>query len=126
MGAGERRRALRRQQTDAAEAHELARVWSDLATEWAGPQRGRTADQAADAEWAREMARAVYRQGELVELGPVSLRRLSRLVRVRADIDRRIAASVDRLRDAGATWQQIAAELGISTEGARKRYGGAA
>lgn len=124
MGAGARRRALRRRETDAAEARESARFWYELAEEWGGPQRGRTVEADSDAGWALEMARACMRGADLLAEGPTSLRSLSRLVRTRAQVETAIEGCVARLRGMGATWEQIAAELGLSREGVRKRYGG--
>lgn len=125
MGAGARRRALRRAAEDAAAAQDAAEFWYDMAAEWAGPQRGRTVERGSDAAWALEVARAAQRGADILGEGPASLRDLGRLVRARALADDAIARAVGRLRVLGATWEQIAGELGVTAEGARKRYRGA-
>lgn len=46
-------------------------------------------------------------------------------VAARHDADAAIATAVARARDAGATWVEIGAALGMTHQGAIKRYGSA-
>lgn len=121
MGAGARRRSARRRQEDAAEAADAARFWEELAGSWSA---SRAPEDQVDAEWALKIARAAGRQATLLETGPASLVYLRRLVRVRGEVDRAIAALVGRLRDRGERWESIADALGVSRQAATKRYGG--
>jgi len=48
---------------------------------------------------------------------------LSDLVAQRAALDRAIARAVAAARKSGATWTDLAAELGVSRQAATKKYG---
>jgi len=112
---------VRRQEEDAAEAAAAARFWFELADRWDG--KGKI--EREDARWARDLGASIARTGRLQLDGPYSLRTLRRLVGAQDLVAELVPVVVRHLRDAGATWEQIGGELGITGEGARKRYGGA-
>lgn len=49
---------------------------------------------------------------------------LAQLATQRAELDHRIAARVAQAREAGRTWEQIGAALGVTKQAAQKRYRG--
>lgn len=54
------------------------------------------------------------------------LRALAQAVEARTGADAAVMAAVYRAREAGASWQMIGTILGITKQGASKRYGTAA
>lgn len=48
---------------------------------------------------------------------------LSRIAHQRAELDRAETIAVRRARNAGLTWQEIAASLGVTKQAVHKRYG---
>lgn len=113
--SGRRARAARRLAEDAREAQSAAALWSDIAERLHGDDR----------EWAERMAAAAQTYGDLVADGPISLPALGRYASARKALDERIGELVGSLRALGASWERIGAQLGMTGEGARKRYGGA-
>lgn len=67
----------------------------------------------------REMSELVVQSGD-----DDPLRALAAVARLHGEVNRAEAIGVRRARTSGATWAQIAGELGVSRQAVHKKYGG--
>jgi hypothetical protein len=114
--SGRRARSNRRLIKAATEVRELA---TDLRREAADLGRGDQEDRDT-AAWLRELANQMY--GGAAALPIPDTRSLERAARLAAFVEQKISAMVVDLRDQAVSWQRIGYALGITAEGARKRY----
>jgi hypothetical protein len=73
-----------------------------------------------------DLIRAIFREpgdrGDVVPVHDATRRAIRELQSTRAALDRLEAALVQRARFAGASWAEIAADLGVGREAARRRH----
>jgi hypothetical protein len=115
--SGRRARSNRRLIKAATEVRELA---TDLRREAADIARGGDQEDRDTAAWLRELANQMY--GGAAALPIPDTRTLERAARLAALIEQKISAMVVDLRAQGVGWQRIGYALGITADGARKRY----
>ena len=60
---------------------------------------------------------------DLVEAKTSALRSIAELVEQRNEVDDGLAEAVQAARDAGRSWSEIAAMLGVSKQAAQQKYG---
>jgi hypothetical protein len=116
--SGRRARSNRRLIKAANEVRELA---TGLRREAAELARGGDQEDRDTAAWLRELANQMYGGAEALPIPDTST--LERAARMAAFFEQKIASTVADLREQGVSWQRIGYALGISAEGARKRYG---
>jgi len=118
MGKGQRMRSTRRLMKVVEERRDLAALTRQMAHEL---EQSDDAEDRRTGKFWRDVADAMHHETELVPRPALSaLRHLHRGAQL---WDQQIAHVVKLVRAQGASWAQIGAELGISGEGARRRYG---
>lgn len=73
---------------------------------------------AALERWAERVEPETLRRAE-----PEALEVIAELAALRDRTNRELAASVAKAREAGLSWSQIGAELGVSKQAAQQKYG---
>jgi hypothetical protein len=112
----QRARSNRRLLKAAAQTRDLA---TDLRRQAAELGKGDAEDRDT-ASWLNELANHLYRGTDALPLPDTVT--LERAARVSAYLDQYTGDVVAQLREQGLSWQRIGYALGMSDEGARKRY----
>ncbi|MGD9950748.1 MAG: hypothetical protein AB7U29_20090 [Desulfobulbus sp.] len=73
------------------------------------------------AEWLKRLSRMLRAAGRRV--GDADEHELAQLVRLRSEFDKAIKTAVEGQRSSGRSWAHIGKALGLSRQGAFKRYG---